>query len=111
MILMHCIKEAYIPRGPQPLEAFKIRVKSLLDEYFVSGVVDEAERALVELGHDEFHHEFVKLVISKYVHILLFNTTLFFIPIFILTSYYILRPFGFEYIYIYIYISFQYRCC
>jgi hypothetical protein len=55
-----------VPRPPPPIEVFKTGVKSLLDEYFVSGVVEEAERALIELDHPDFHHEFVKLAISKY---------------------------------------------
>jgi hypothetical protein len=56
-----------VPAGPRPLDVFKLGVKNLLDEYFVSGVVEEAQRALIELNHPELHHEFVKLAISKYV--------------------------------------------
>jgi hypothetical protein len=44
---------------------FKIGAKNILDEYFVSGVFEEAERALTELDHSDLHHEFVKLAISK----------------------------------------------
>eukprot|EP00026_Physarum_polycephalum_P009497 Phypoly_transcript_09622.p1 GENE.Phypoly_transcript_09622~~Phypoly_transcript_09622.p1 ORF type:complete len:381 (+),score=81.49 Phypoly_transcript_09622:117-1259(+) len=57
--------DGYVPAGPPPLEVFKLGVKNLLDEYFVSGVVEEAQRALIELNHPELHHEFVKLTISK----------------------------------------------
>jgi len=57
--------DGYVPAGPRPLDVFKLGVKNLLDEYFVSGVVEEAQRALIELNHPELHHEFVKLAISK----------------------------------------------
>jgi len=57
--------DGYVPPPPPPLEVFKIGVKSLLDEYFVNGVVEEAQRALTELDHSEYHHEFVKIAISK----------------------------------------------
>lgn len=54
-----------MPRGPALLEVFKVGVKGILDEYFVSGVVEEAQRALVELNLPDLHHEFVKMTISK----------------------------------------------
>jgi hypothetical protein len=57
----------FIPRfkPPTPLELFKAATKNILDEYFVSGDADEVVRALSELDHEEFHHEFVKAVISR----------------------------------------------
>jgi len=58
-------EDDYVPPPPPPLDIYKMRVQGLLDEYFVSGDPDEATRALAELGHPEFHHEFVKLLISK----------------------------------------------
>lgn len=57
--------DGYVPPPPPTIEVFKQSVKGILDEYFVSGVVEEAERALVELDHPEYHHEFVKAVISR----------------------------------------------
>lgn len=57
--------DEFVPPPPRPLEAFKLRVKGILDEYFVSGDADEAARALVELDHNEYHHEVVKSAISK----------------------------------------------
>lgn len=57
--------DVYVPRPPPAIELFKQGVKGILDEYFVSGDVEEAQRALVELDRPEFHHEFVKSVISR----------------------------------------------
>jgi len=58
-------EDAYIPRPPPAIENFKLRVKGILDEYFASGDVEEAKRALIELDHPDFHHEFVKSAISR----------------------------------------------
>lgn len=49
------------------MDLFKQGIKVILDEYFNSGVVEEVARALTDLDHAEFHHEFVKQVISRYV--------------------------------------------
>lgn len=49
----------------------------MLDEYFVSGVVEEAERALVEIDRPEYHHEFVKAVISRYFQLTFLGLTLY----------------------------------
>lgn len=57
--------DAYIPPPQSPLEVFKVKAKAILDEYYVNGDSVEAQRAIAELDHAEFHHELVKLIISK----------------------------------------------
>lgn len=58
-------EDDFIPAPPRPLEVFKTGIKGILNEYFVSGDADEVIKALKELDHSEFHHEFVKAVISS----------------------------------------------
>eukprot|EP01113_Clastostelium_recurvatum_P041879 TRINITY_DN671_c0_g1_i2.p1 TRINITY_DN671_c0_g1~~TRINITY_DN671_c0_g1_i2.p1 ORF type:complete len:373 (+),score=104.62 TRINITY_DN671_c0_g1_i2:193-1311(+) len=55
----------YVPRPLPPIVNFKSNVQTILDEFFVSGDVDEVARALPELGQAEFHHEFVKIAVSR----------------------------------------------
>jgi len=57
--------DGYAPPTIPSIDIFKQRVKGILDEYFVGGVAEEVERALIEIDHPEFHHEFVKATISR----------------------------------------------
>jgi hypothetical protein len=57
--------DGYVPAPPPPLQVFKVAINNILDEYFTSGDADEVARALKELNHPEFQHEFVKYAVSR----------------------------------------------
>ena len=47
-----------------PLDAAKLKIKAMLDEYIVTNDVSEARHCLHDLGMPFFHHEFVKLALT-----------------------------------------------
>lgn len=48
-----------------PLDAAKLKIKDTLDEYIITNDVSEARHCLHDLGMPFFHHEFVKLALTK----------------------------------------------
>eukprot|EP00743_Colponemidia_sp_Colp-15_P000606 GILK01000679.1.p1 GENE.GILK01000679.1~~GILK01000679.1.p1 ORF type:complete len:520 (-),score=122.84 GILK01000679.1:331-1890(-) len=53
-----------VAQEPEALSAYKKKIQGSLAEYFVSGDIEDIRTQLQELGHAEFHPEFVKKAVQ-----------------------------------------------